>query len=88
MELKLYLRLIHLCCKFIGLRLNDIFISASAVQIDHASVEEIFKHSKEVMTTMGEWELVGLTVKKFQAQAGDGEMYEEIRFIVSLNFRF
>lgn len=72
----------------VKLRLNDIFISVSAVQIDHASVEEIFKNSKEVMTTMGEWELVGLTVKKFQAQAADGEMYEEIRFIVSLNFHF
>lgn len=70
----------------VKLRLNDIFISVYAVQIGHASVEEIYKNSKEVMTTMGEWELVGITVKEFQPDAGEGEMYDEIRFIVSLNF--
>lgn len=53
------------------------------MQIDLSStVEDIFKRSKKVMTTMGEWELVGLTVKMFTLPAGDAEMYQEIRFFV------
>lgn len=35
---------------------------------------------------MGEWELVGLTVKKFQLPAGDGGIYQEIRFFVRKYF--
>lgn len=55
----------------------------SAIQIGNkSSVEEILKYSKEVMTTMGEWELVGLTVTKFQQPTGDEEFYEELRFFV------
>lgn len=60
-----------------------IFLSEAALQIHQMlSVEEILKYSKDVMTTMGEWELVGITGKKYQLPAGDGEMYEEIRFFV------
>lgn len=59
----------------------------TAVQIGQtSSAEEILKYSKDMMTTMGEWELVGLTAKKFQLPAGDGEMYEEIRFSVRKYF--
>lgn len=65
-----------------------IFFSEAALQLNQTlSVEEIFKNSKEVMTTMGEWELVGLKVKKYEPPAGDGEIYEEIRFFVSKYFR-
>lgn len=61
----------------------SVFISVRAMQIGHTlSVEEILKNSKEVMTTMGEWELVGLTVRKFQQPAGNEEFYEELRFFV------
>ncbi|TKS74671.1 5-hydroxytryptamine receptor 3C [Collichthys lucidus] len=56
-------------------------LGVAALQLNQTlSVEEIFKNSKEVMTTMGEWELVGLKVKKYEPPAGDGEIYEEIRF--------
>lgn len=67
--------------------LYSVFISVSAVQINHKSpVEDILKHSKEVMTTMGEWELIGLSVRKFQqpttTTTGKQEFYEELRFFV------
>lgn len=52
--------------------------------LDYKSAEEIYINSKEVMTMVGEWELTGVTVKKLNLQAGDGKMYEEIRFHVSL----
>lgn len=35
---------------------------------------------------MGEWELIGLTAKKFQLPATDGELYDEIRFFVRKYF--
>lgn len=38
------------------------------------------------MTTMGEWELIGLTVKKFRQLGSDGEFYDEIRFFVRKYF--
>ncbi|XP_063748254.1 5-hydroxytryptamine receptor 3C-like [Eleginops maclovinus] len=51
------------------------------------SVENLFNKSKEVMTTMGEWELIGLTEQKFTLHAGDGELYQEIRFFVTVRRR-
>lgn len=53
------------------------------MMLDYISAEEIYKTSKEMMTTVGEWELTGVTVEKLSLAAGDGEMYEEIRFYVS-----
>lgn len=53
------------------------------MRLDSISAEEIYINSKEVMTTVGEWELTGVTVNKMNLPAGDGEMYDEIRFHVS-----
>lgn len=65
-----------------------IFLSVAALQISQAlPVEEILTYSKKVMTTVGEWELVGITVKTLQLPAGDGEAYQEIRFFVRTYFR-
>lgn len=46
-----------------------------------STAEDIFRFSKEVMTTKGEWELVGLTTKTFILPAEVG-LYQEIRFYV------
>ncbi|KAK7889363.1 hypothetical protein WMY93_024923 [Mugilogobius chulae] len=41
--------------------------------------------SKDVMTTMGEWELVGLNVKRFEFPSGIGNgFYQELRFYVAV----
>lgn len=46
------------------------------------SAKEIFQHSKEVMTSMGEWELHGVTAKKMVLPASDGQPYDELRYYV------
>ncbi|XP_071344148.1 5-hydroxytryptamine receptor 3A-like [Trachinotus anak] len=51
------------------------------------STEEISEYSKNVMTTMGEWELIGITAKKYVLPAGQDELYEELRFFVSVRRR-
>lgn len=50
------------------------------------SAEEIFLHSKQVMTSMGEWELNGVTAKKMVLLASDGELYDELRYFVRKHF--
>uniref|UniRef100_A0A8D3DXI4 5-hydroxytryptamine receptor 3A-like n=1 Tax=Scophthalmus maximus TaxID=52904 RepID=A0A8D3DXI4_SCOMX len=58
------------------------------LQIDLlSSAEDMFDFSKEVMATMGEWELIGITVKKFDLTGQDEETYQEIRFYISLRRR-
>lgn len=52
--------------------------------LDYISAEEIYLNSKEMMTTMGEWELTGITVENLNLLAGDGRKYQEIRFHVGL----
>lgn len=47
------------------------------------SAEEIYQHSKEVMSSMGEWVLHGVAAKKITLVASDGEPYEELRYYVS-----
>ncbi|XP_060934685.1 5-hydroxytryptamine receptor 3C [Limanda limanda] len=67
---------------------NSYVYRKSALQIDlpgHAG--EIFQMSKEMMTTMGEWELIGITVKKFVFNADFDNFYEELRFYVSMKRR-
>ncbi|XP_053286897.1 5-hydroxytryptamine receptor 3C [Pleuronectes platessa] len=60
----------------------------SAVQIGlPGPAGEIFEMSKELMTTMGEWELIGITVEKFVFNADYDDFYEELRFYVSLRRR-
>ncbi|XP_051803616.1 5-hydroxytryptamine receptor 3A-like [Acanthochromis polyacanthus] len=53
------------------------------------SAEEIFRYSKEVMTTMGEWELIGLTAKKLEPTStiDDSGHYVELRFFVTVRRR-
>lgn len=53
------------------------------MRLDYKSAEDIYINSKEAMTMVGEWELTGVTAKKLNFQAGDGKMYDEIRFHVS-----
>ncbi|KAM9848888.1 5-hydroxytryptamine receptor 3E-like [Aulostomus maculatus] len=51
------------------------------------STEEIFSMSKEAMATIGEWELIGMTSTKYILPAGDTEIYEELRFFISVRRR-
>ncbi|KAG7244876.1 hypothetical protein INR49_027250, partial [Caranx melampygus] len=51
------------------------------------TAEEILNSSKLVMSTMGEWELIEVKVKKFVFPAGLQELYEELRFYVSVRRR-
>ncbi|XP_039667475.1 uncharacterized protein LOC120565634 [Perca fluviatilis] len=75
---------IQTCC----LSFNSYLLSMAAMPIDRSSTaEDIFRFSKEVMTTKGEWELVGLTTKTFILPAGDYGLYQEIRFYVSVRRR-
>ncbi|XP_075342272.1 5-hydroxytryptamine receptor 3A-like [Odontesthes bonariensis] len=48
------------------------------------SSDEILQRSKEVMSTMGEWSLVGITAKKYSLPASFGEYYQELRFFISV----
>uniref|UniRef100_A0A3B4XVD6 Uncharacterized protein n=1 Tax=Seriola lalandi dorsalis TaxID=1841481 RepID=A0A3B4XVD6_SERLL len=50
-------------------------------------LSKLLENSKKVMTTMGEWELVGIKMKKFVFPSGDGDLYEELRFYVSVRRR-
>ncbi|XP_078114927.1 5-hydroxytryptamine receptor 3E-like isoform X2 [Sander vitreus] len=71
------------CC----LSFNSYLLSMADMPIDLSSTaEDIFRLSKEVMTTKGEWELVGLTTKTFILPAVGGP-YQEIRFYVSVRRR-
>ncbi|XP_028259588.1 5-hydroxytryptamine receptor 3A-like [Parambassis ranga] len=50
-------------------------------------VEEISEQSKKVMTTMGEWELIRITAKKFELPSAGGGNYEELCFCVVVRRR-
>uniref|UniRef100_A0A8C6S3G8 5-hydroxytryptamine receptor 3A n=1 Tax=Neogobius melanostomus TaxID=47308 RepID=A0A8C6S3G8_9GOBI len=43
-----------------------------------------FNVSKKVMTTMGEWRLIGLSVKKFEFAISEADSYQELRFYVTV----
>ncbi|KAM3876392.1 5-hydroxytryptamine receptor 3A-like [Diretmus argenteus] len=71
---------------------NAFFHRKSAVQmILSVSTDDILKHSKEVMATMGEWELVGVTSNKFHFPVLDEEdaddPYDELRFYITVRRR-
>ncbi|KAK9519421.1 hypothetical protein VZT92_022153 [Zoarces viviparus] len=71
-----------------SLSFNSYVHRLTAMQLDLSSnVSDILKHSKKVMTTMGEWELVGLTVNSYILPAGGEELYQEMRFFVSVRRR-
>ncbi|XP_067370018.1 uncharacterized protein [Channa argus] len=57
----------------------------SAIRMDSTTTaQQIFQDSQKVMATMGEWNLIGIELEKFDLPAGDGETYQELRFFVSL----
>uniref|UniRef100_UPI0037E9847E 5-hydroxytryptamine receptor 3A-like n=1 Tax=Semicossyphus pulcher TaxID=241346 RepID=UPI0037E9847E len=70
-----------------SLSFNSYLHTISAVQINHTSVEAILERSRKVMTTMGEWKLVGITVKIYRLPTSSGDDYQEIRFFVSVSRR-
>uniref|UniRef100_A0A3Q3K2F7 5-hydroxytryptamine (serotonin) receptor 3B n=2 Tax=Monopterus albus TaxID=43700 RepID=A0A3Q3K2F7_MONAL len=47
-------------------------------------VEKTLTNSKQSMTTMGEWELVGITLDKYEREDGEGELNQELRYFVSV----
>lgn len=58
------------------------------MEIRHTlTAEEILQYSKDVMATMGEWYLVGLTAETLHSAASDGEAYQFVRFFVRKSFR-
>ncbi|XP_059196363.1 5-hydroxytryptamine receptor 3A-like [Centropristis striata] len=71
-----------------SLSFNSYLHTIKAIPINRSSsAEEIFKFSKKVMTTMGEWELIGITAKTFLLPASRNETYQELRFFVSVRRR-
>ncbi|XP_034439744.1 5-hydroxytryptamine receptor 3A-like isoform X1 [Hippoglossus hippoglossus] len=71
-----------------SLSFNSYAYLKSALQINlPRPAGEIFEMSKEMMATMGEWELIGITVEKLVFNANNEEVYEELRFYVSLKRR-
>ncbi|XP_069558316.1 5-hydroxytryptamine receptor 3E-like [Brachyistius frenatus] len=49
--------------------------------------EDMFQISQHTITTMGEWELVGITAQKFERKTYANEDYDEIRFYIALRRR-
>ncbi|KAM8745869.1 uncharacterized protein AB9X84_016935 [Acanthopagrus schlegelii] len=67
---------------------NSYLLRMAALEIRHTlTAEEILQYSKEVMATMGEWYLVGLTAETLHSAASDGEAYQFVRFFVSVKRR-
>ncbi|XP_069377988.1 5-hydroxytryptamine receptor 3A-like [Paralichthys olivaceus] len=70
------------------LSFNSYLYHKSAIEIGlQKSAKEIFDYSKEVMVTMGEWEFIGITVEKLVFNTHDEDLYDELRFYVSLKRR-
>ncbi|XP_028301247.1 5-hydroxytryptamine receptor 3A-like isoform X2 [Gouania willdenowi] len=51
------------------------------------SVESMYLNSKAIMATMGEWELTGIKTKSYNFVSGYGQIYEELRFFISVRRR-
>ncbi|KAM7012025.1 5-hydroxytryptamine receptor 3A-like [Tautogolabrus adspersus] len=66
------------------LSFNSYLHTISAVYVNHSSIEKIVELSKQVMTSKGEWQLVGITVKTYIFPTTVGDDYQEVRFYVSL----
>ncbi|XP_077391126.1 uncharacterized protein LOC144027457 isoform X2 [Festucalex cinctus] len=71
------------------LTFNAYLYHLPAVKIGRlASSDEILKYSKEMMTTMGEWELTGIKALHQQSPSSSNKTsYEELRFFISLRRR-
>ncbi|XP_071764165.2 uncharacterized protein LOC139918646 isoform X1 [Centroberyx gerrardi] len=72
---------------------NSYFHRMSAVQMKlTVSAEDILRNSKDVITTMGEWELVGIRSEKYQPPASGKEHpsddpYDKLRFYITVRRR-
>ncbi|XP_054646084.1 5-hydroxytryptamine receptor 3E-like [Dunckerocampus dactyliophorus] len=70
------------------LTFNSYLHRISAIQLGQTiATEKIFEYSKEMMTTVGEWELIGMSSSKKQLPTSDGDIYEELRFFISVRRR-
>ncbi|XP_041861413.1 uncharacterized protein LOC121652605 [Melanotaenia boesemani] len=68
-----------------SLSFNSYIHPSSAIQLALDSTpEDIFQASIDVMSTMGEWELIGINAKKSVIPTLDGDGYDEIRFFISV----
>ncbi|XP_055020511.1 uncharacterized protein LOC110160023 isoform X2 [Boleophthalmus pectinirostris] len=64
---------------------NSYILRTTDMQISVLWDNELrFNISKEVMTTMGEWHLVGLTAEKLEIPSSSGGSYNELRYYVSV----
>uniref|UniRef100_A0AAV2KTY1 Uncharacterized protein n=1 Tax=Knipowitschia caucasica TaxID=637954 RepID=A0AAV2KTY1_KNICA len=62
---------------------NSYILMTSDLDINSMWEDDLrFNVSKDVMTTMGEWNLVGLSVRKLELPSGDGTTYFELRYQV------
>lgn len=60
-----------------------IFHAGNALQLYLTETpERMFEYSKSMMATMGEWELIGITAKKYTLPSTASGFYDEIRFHV------
>ncbi|CAN9500976.1 unnamed protein product [Ophioblennius macclurei] len=67
---------------------NPYLYHRSEVEMELKShTDKIFHDSKEVMATMGEWELIGINFKLREIVSQSGEIYEELRFYIAIRRR-
>uniref|UniRef100_A0A3Q2V3Q9 5-hydroxytryptamine (serotonin) receptor 3A n=1 Tax=Haplochromis burtoni TaxID=8153 RepID=A0A3Q2V3Q9_HAPBU len=63
------------------LTFNSFTLKSKFMRIYH---KRMFEYSKSRMATMGEWELIGITAKKYTLPSTASGFYDEIRFHISL----
>ncbi|XP_035764120.1 5-hydroxytryptamine receptor 3A-like [Neolamprologus brichardi] len=67
------------------LTFNSFTLKSNALQLYLAgTLERMFEYSKSMTATMGEWELIGITAKKYTLPSTASGFYDEIRFHISL----
>nr|XP_024660891.1 5-hydroxytryptamine receptor 3C-like [Maylandia zebra] len=67
------------------LTFNSFTLKSNALQLYLTETpERMFEYSKSRMATMGEWELIGITAKKYTLPSTASGFYDEIRFHISL----
>uniref|UniRef100_A0A3Q4G3L4 5-hydroxytryptamine receptor 3A-like n=1 Tax=Neolamprologus brichardi TaxID=32507 RepID=A0A3Q4G3L4_NEOBR len=63
------------------LTFNSFTLKSKFMRIYH---KRMFEYSKSMTATMGEWELIGITAKKYTLPSTASGFYDEIRFHISL----
>ncbi|XP_061739260.1 5-hydroxytryptamine receptor 3C-like [Nerophis ophidion] len=70
------------------LTFNSYLHHTSSLQLGQIfTTEKILEFSKEIIKTKGEWELIGIAASKNQLLSSVGELYDELRFFISLRRR-